>query len=69
KKANGSDNPMVALLNENLGLVLRELGDIEKAREFIERALEINKKTLPPNDPETARSAGNLVLCNINSAN
>jgi Tfp pilus assembly protein PilF len=44
----------------NLGLMLRDKGDLAAARVLLERALSIREATLPPGDPDLARALNNL---------
>jgi len=46
----------------NLGSVLRDLGEMEKARECFERALKIDEKIFGPDHPRVAIRANNLGL-------
>src|SRR5207247_5759 len=49
-----------ALLNNELGLVLKRQGDLPGALEYIRRALQIDQKVYGPNHPAIARDAGNI---------
>ena len=50
----------MAAWHSNLGLVLRELGDLGGARAQHERALEIGQATLGPDHPDVAVYRRNL---------
>jgi len=53
-------DPNVALAGGNLGLVLRELGDLAGARAVLERALAIFEAALGPDHPHVATTLTNL---------
>jgi hypothetical protein len=50
----GPDHPDTAWSLTNLGLLLRDLGQLEAARPYLERALAIREKVLGPDHPNTA---------------
>jgi tetratricopeptide (TPR) repeat protein len=50
----------VAIWRNNLGSVLRDLGDLEGARVQYERALAISEATLGSNHPDMATQCANL---------
>ena len=50
----------MATWHNDLGLVLRDLGDLEGARVQFERALEIGEATLGPDHPTVATIRSNL---------
>jgi hypothetical protein len=56
----GPDHPRVALDRNNLGLLLRELGDLDGAKTQLERALAIDEAALGPDHPRVAAVAANL---------
>ena len=56
----GPDHPDVATYRNNLGSVLRALGDLKGARVQLERALAISEEALGPDHPDVAISRGNL---------
>ncbi len=56
----GSNHPTVATRRNNLGLMLRDLGDLEGARAQYERALVIGEAALGPDHPTMATIQGNL---------
>jgi tetratricopeptide (TPR) repeat protein len=56
----GPDHPNVASAVNNLGLVLKDLGDLEGARAHYERALAIWEKQLGPEHPQVAIGVNNL---------
>ena len=56
----GSDHPSVANLVNNLGLVLRNLGDLDGARKAYQRALAIDEKSFGPDHPSVAIDVNNL---------
>jgi tetratricopeptide (TPR) repeat protein len=59
-KSFGADHPRIAILVNNLGLVLQALGDLGGARAAFERALAIGEKTLGPDHPGLATRVNNL---------
>jgi tetratricopeptide (TPR) repeat protein len=56
----GPDHPSVAVSRNNLGLVLRDLGDLKGARVQLERALAIDEAALDPDHPTVANYRSNL---------
>ena len=50
---------MAKTLN-NLGLILRDLGQLPEAREQLERALAISEATFGPQNPEVGKNVNNL---------
>jgi tetratricopeptide (TPR) repeat protein len=46
----------------NLGFLLQAMGDLPAARPYYEKALEIRKKVLGEEHPDTARSLNNLAM-------
>jgi Tfp pilus assembly protein PilF len=58
----GPDHPNVATIVNNLGGVLRALGDLAGARKSYERALEIDENVYGPDHPEVATDVNNLGL-------
>lgn len=56
----GTEHPDVAIRRNNLGIVLRELGDLEGARVGYKRALVIGEAALGPDHPEVATYRSNL---------
>jgi tetratricopeptide (TPR) repeat protein len=58
--AYGPDHPEVASTLTNLGIVLRELGELAAARAAVERALGIVEDAYGPDHPEVAATLGNL---------
>ena len=56
----GPDHPSVAIRLNNLGLVLRDLGEIDAARAHMSRALEIYRKVLGEDHPSTKTVRKNL---------
>ncbi|HEX6112455.1 MAG TPA: tetratricopeptide repeat protein [Geminicoccaceae bacterium] len=56
----GPDHPHVAIRVNNLGSVLRALGDLAGARAAFERALPIFERVLGPDHPSTRTVRGNL---------
>jgi tetratricopeptide (TPR) repeat protein len=56
----GPDQLTVSVRRGNLGLVLRDLGDLEGARAQLERALAISEAALGPDHPRT-RSRGAML--------
>jgi tetratricopeptide (TPR) repeat protein len=56
----GPDHPDVAIRRNNLGNVLRALGDLEGARVQLEQALAISEAALGPDHPNVATVRSNL---------
>ncbi len=56
----GPDHPQVAIRVNNLGGVLRALGDLAGARASYERALKIDEAVYGPDHPEVATDVNNL---------
>jgi tetratricopeptide (TPR) repeat protein len=56
----GPDHPIVGTWCSNLGLVLRDLGDLPGAREQLERALAIGEAALGPDHPDVGTWRNNL---------
>ena len=57
----GEEHPQVATALNNLGLVLRDLGELAEARAAFERALAILENSqLPPDHPNIQTVRGNL---------
>ena len=56
----GPDHPNVARDVNNLGLVLRDLGDLDGARATYERALQIRREFLGDDHPLTVKVRNNL---------
>ncbi|MGD8795196.1 MAG: tetratricopeptide repeat protein, partial [Anaerolineae bacterium] len=56
----GPDHPNVAIDVNNLGSVLRALGDLDGAREAYERALAILQQFLPADHPKIRIARENL---------
>ena len=56
----GRQHPDVASSNNNLAIVLGDLGDLNKAKEYHELALAITQQTLGPQHPDVATSYDNL---------
>ena len=56
----GLDHPIVAIYVNNLGLVLKELGDLAGAHVNFERALKIDEATYGPDHPSVAVRLNNL---------
>jgi Tfp pilus assembly protein PilF len=54
------DHPDMAIRHSNLGLVLRDLGDLPGARAEFKRALQIGHATVGPNHPNMATFRRNL---------
>ena len=51
---------IVAACYNNLATVLRNQGELKKAKEYHERALAINEEALGPEDPDVTTSHNNL---------
>ncbi len=60
KKFYGPNHPQVATAVNNLGSVLRDLGDLAGARAHYERALGIDEAAYGPDHPEVAIRVNNL---------
>jgi ankyrin repeat protein len=56
----GLDHPNVAIILTNLGNAYRSLGDTQKSRESLERALAINERYYGLDHPEVASTLSNL---------
>jgi hypothetical protein len=56
----GPEHPNVATAVNNLGGVLKALGDLPAARQAFQRALAIFEKYLPPDHPNIKIVRGNL---------
>lgn len=56
----GKSHPHVATILTGLGLVLKELGELDAAKRYAERALKIDEENFGPKDPRVARDANNL---------
>ena len=55
-------DPTIASLGSHLGIVLRDLGDLDGAKTQLERALAIAEAALGPNHPNVAAIAANLAM-------
>jgi tetratricopeptide (TPR) repeat protein len=62
EKTYGPDHPEVATDVNNLGSVLKDLGDLQGAKEHFGRALAIFQKSLGEDHPSTAKVRNNLEL-------
>lgn len=62
EEAYGPNHPNVAIRVNNLGLVLRALGDLQGAKEHFARALSIFQKSLGEDHQLTATVRNNLEL-------
>ncbi len=60
EKAYVPDHPTVAFRLNNLGSVLRALGDLDEARDHLQRALRILRERLGEDHPTTVRVRNNL---------
>ncbi|CAF4225941.1 unnamed protein product [Rotaria sordida] len=49
-----------------LGMIKNDLGQYDEAIEFYQKSLDIEEKTLPPNDPDLASSYNNIGLVHYN---
>lgn len=58
----GSDHPLVATSQSNLAIVLRALGDLKRAAELLEQALESDRRNLGADDPSVAIKESNLAV-------
>jgi len=67
EKVYGRDHPVVAIRVNNLGGVLRALGDLHRVKECFERALKINEEFYGRDHHEVATVVNNLglVLCDL----
>ncbi len=54
------DHPSTAQSLNNMGYLLRAMGDLAAARPYYERALDIHEKVLGPDHPDTALSLNNM---------
>jgi tetratricopeptide (TPR) repeat protein len=60
EKALGPEHPWTATSLNNLGSLLKAMGDLSGARPYYERALAIDEKVLGKEHPDTAIDYGNL---------
>ena len=60
KKYTDPNTPSVATDLNNLGMVLRDLGDYKGAKLKLERALAIDEKVYGPEHPSVATNLNNL---------
>jgi tetratricopeptide (TPR) repeat protein len=60
ERAFGVDHPEVSVDVNNLGIVLRALGDLLGAKRAFERALAIDEKSFGPNHPRIGIRVSNL---------
>ena len=58
----GPQHSDVATSYNNLATALGDQGDLEKAKEYHERALTIRQQTLGPQHPDVATSYNNLAI-------
>ena len=58
----GPNNIMVATFYNNLGLVYQDTGELEQAKDYLQRAMDIQMKVLGPNHIDVATSYNNLGL-------
>jgi tetratricopeptide (TPR) repeat protein len=56
----GPDHPPIGAIRNSLGLVLRDLGDLQGAKAQLEHALEIDEAALGPDHPNVGRDRSNL---------
>ena len=56
----GPEHPSVAISLSNLGMVLKDLGDLAQARKLLQRSYKIFKATLGDEHPNTKTVYGNL---------
>jgi len=57
-----SGDPVIASQQSNLALVLKDLGELEDARDLLRAALDANQKSFEPGHSEIARSQSNLAM-------
>jgi tetratricopeptide (TPR) repeat protein len=57
-----SGEPVIARQQSNLALVLKDLGQLEEARDLLRAALESDQKSFEPGHPEIAKKQSNLAL-------
>jgi tetratricopeptide (TPR) repeat protein len=62
EKVYGRDHPVVAIRVNNLGGVLRALGDLHRVKECFERALAIDEEVYDMDHPSVGRDVNNLGL-------
>ena len=59
EQANGPQHPDTATSLDNLGMLLRNVNELDEARPLLERALKIREQVLGPQHPDTATSLAN----------
>jgi tetratricopeptide (TPR) repeat protein len=62
EKVYGPDHPSVAIDANNIGLILKDQGDLAGALPYHRRALRILQTTYGPDNPSTKRASENLAL-------
>ncbi len=55
-------HPSIARSQSNLAMVLKDLGELEEARDLLRKALASDEKSFEPGHPSIARSQSNLAL-------
>ncbi|MEA3397248.1 MAG: tetratricopeptide repeat protein, partial [Chloroflexota bacterium] len=61
----GEEHPQVATAHNNLGSVLKDLGDLAGARAAYERSLAIFERFLPPEHPKIQTVRDNLLVIQL----
>ena len=62
EKLHGSEHPKVASVANNIGLILKDQGDLAGALEYTQRALTIDEKVYGPGHPHVAIRVNNIGL-------
>ncbi len=60
EKVYGSEHPTVAVDINNIGIFLKEKGDLDSALDYTKRALKITEKVFGPENPMSATDASNI---------
>ena len=57
-----ASSPQIAISQSNLAMVLKDLGELEEARDLLRQALESDQKSFEPDHPSIAISQSNLAM-------
>jgi eukaryotic-like serine/threonine-protein kinase len=63
RKSFGNEDAQVAIILHNMGTLLSDQGEFQRAEPLLNEAVQIRHKVLPPNDPEQASAQTGLVDC------